>query len=77
MTVKTLDHVESELCRFLLSLRKVREIEQENVNREVTANMTANSHAYIIRGTRKHGAMRRAAHDLKEALTLITQNRDL
>lgn len=77
MKLETLEHVENELLRFLDKMREVRAIEQENVNRKVKANMTANGHAYIVSGTRKHGAMRRSAHDLKEALTLITQNRDL
>lgn len=73
MKLETLDHVENELLRFLHKMREVRDIEQENVmlrNKE-------GERAYEVSGTRKHGAMRRAAHDLKEALTLITQNRDL
>jgi len=77
MKLATLEHVEKEAHRFLEKLQAVKEIEQENVRRIVEANMKASGYAYEQTGTRKHGAMRRAAHDLKEALTLITQNRDL
>jgi len=76
MKLATLEHVEKEAHRFLERIQAVKEIEQENVRRVLEAKK-AGGYAYEQTGTRKHGAMRRAAHDLKEALTLITQNRDL
>lgn len=77
MKVETLNRIEAETLRFLERLQDVRKIEQENTNRIVEANMKPNGHAYILRGTRKHGALRRSAHDLKEILTFITQNKDI
>ena len=73
MKLETLDHVENEVLRFLDRLREVKSIEQENIMRR----NAKGDRAYLVSGTRKHGAMRRTAHDLKEALTLITQNRDV
>lgn len=62
MNNKTIEHIEVELKRFSDRLAEVKKLENEP--------------GYFY-ATRKHGAMRRAAHDLKEALTLVTQNKDL
>jgi hypothetical protein len=76
MTLATIEHVEAECKRFLERLEAVKAIEinnQEQVRRKDAGEIT---YAYQETGTRKHGAFRRAALDLKEALTLVSHNRD-
>ena len=51
-------------------------LEKGNEQRREVAKDTK-VYAYTQTGTRKHGSLRRSAHDLKEVLTLITQNRDI
>ncbi|MNL61253.1 hypothetical protein D3C87_1851590 [compost metagenome] len=77
MTTKTLDRIEAETQRFLQRLAVVRQIEQENEDRTRKAHTQEMKYAYQTSGTRKHGALRRSAHDLKEILTFITQNKDI
>jgi len=77
MTTKTLDQIEAETQRFLQRLADVRRIEQENEDRTRKAQTQEMKYAYQTSGTRKHGALRRAAHDLKEILTFITQNKNI
>lgn len=72
MSPKTIEHLENECKRFLDRLAEVKKIE----TKAVAARNTERAY-YVPTATRKHGAMRRAAHDLKEALTLVTQNKDL
>jgi len=74
MKTKTLKHVVAEIDRLRDRIMDVMAIELTN---EKEVEESGKGYPYTETGTRKHGAMRRAAHDLKEALTLITQNRDL
>lgn len=76
MTTKTLKHVEAECRRFLDRLSELTAIEKGNEQSQQIAKDTG-GYAFTQTGTRVHGAARRAAHDLKQALTYITQNRDL
>lgn len=76
MNIKTIEFVEAECLRFLDRLNSVKAIEKKNDNKRKVA-AAENKYVYTETGTRKHGAMRRAALDLKEALTLVSQNREL
>lgn len=76
MKTETLAHVKLECERFMQRLDILIALEKGNEQR-VEISKDTGGYAYQDMGTRKHGSLRRSAHDLKEVLTLITQNRDI
>jgi hypothetical protein len=60
MSHEQLDHVEAETLRFLKKLKEAREAKSQWSKQTVYSN------------SRKHGALKRAALDLKMELTRIT-----
>lgn len=77
MKLETIEHVESEVKRFLSRLEAVKYIEKENLARKKQADKEGKMHYWENTRTHAHGALKRSALDLKQALTYTSQNKDL